>query len=77
MELRRNGPVLAIYGDNLMKFAPALGSGLAAAIVNGTTPTVDDLVASSLWRSACDTSRDAKLGAPTTFPTLLTARVKS
>lgn len=47
VEFRRNGPVLAIYGDNLMKFAPALGDALAAAVVDGTTPTVEDLVASS------------------------------
>jgi sarcosine oxidase len=48
VEFRRNGPVLAIYGDNLMKFAPTLGNALAAAVVDGTTPTVDDLVATPL-----------------------------
>ena len=46
VEFRRNGPVLAIYGDNLMKFAPLLGSALAAAVVDGTTPSVAGLVAS-------------------------------
>lgn len=35
---RRNGPVLAVYGDNLMKLAPALGQALADAIVEGTMP---------------------------------------
>jgi sarcosine oxidase len=48
VEFRRNGPVLAIYGDNLMKFAPTLGNALAVAVVDGTTPTVDDLVATPL-----------------------------
>jgi sarcosine oxidase len=42
---RRSGPILAIYGDNLMKFAPVLGSALAVAAVEGTTPTVEALVA--------------------------------
>jgi sarcosine oxidase len=38
VEYRRNGPVLTIYGENLMKLAPALGRTLAAAIVDGSTP---------------------------------------
>jgi sarcosine oxidase len=45
VQFRRNGSVLAIYGANLMKFAPVLGSALAAAAVEGTTPTVGALVA--------------------------------
>lgn len=40
----RNGPVLAVWGENLMKFAPALGDALAAAAVDGSTPSVHDLV---------------------------------
>ena len=35
---RRSGPVLAVDGDNLMKFAPVLGESLAAAAVDGSTP---------------------------------------
>lgn len=35
---RRNGPVLAVWGENLMKFAPVLGEVLAAAAVDGSTP---------------------------------------
>jgi hypothetical protein len=45
VEFRRNGPILAIYGDNFMKFAPVLGEALADAAINGTTPTVKTLVA--------------------------------
>jgi sarcosine oxidase len=45
VEFRRNGPILAIYGDNLMKFAPVLGAALAKAAVEGTTPAVAELVA--------------------------------
>ena len=30
--LRRNGPVTVVYGDNLMKFAPVLGSDLALSL---------------------------------------------
>ena len=41
----RNGPILAVYGDNLMKFAPVLGAGLAAAAVAGTTPSEASLAA--------------------------------
>jgi sarcosine oxidase len=40
IEFRRNGPVLVMYGENLMKFAPVLGDLLAAAAVDGSTPTV-------------------------------------
>lgn len=40
VEFRRNGPCLAVYGDNLMKFAPVLGEALAEAAVSGTTPSV-------------------------------------
>ncbi|MDQ4093006.1 MAG: FAD-dependent oxidoreductase [Actinomycetota bacterium] len=46
IEFRRNGPVLAVYGENLMKFAPVLGEALTAATVAGTTPTVRQLAAS-------------------------------
>jgi len=34
VEYRRNGPVLAVYGDNLMKFAPALGAAVAGAVMD-------------------------------------------
>lgn len=34
----RNGPVLAIHGENLFKLAPALGHRLAKAILTGDTP---------------------------------------
>jgi sarcosine oxidase len=40
IEFRRSGPVLVVYGENLMKFAPVLGDLLAAAAVDGSTPTV-------------------------------------
>jgi sarcosine oxidase len=43
VQFRRQGPVLAIYGDNLMKLAPRLGEALADAAVAGTTPTVKGL----------------------------------
>lgn len=36
---RRAGPVLAAYGENLMKFAPVLGAALAEAAVSGGLPT--------------------------------------
>lgn len=36
----REGPVLAIWGDNLFKFAPILGSALASAIVEMTLPNL-------------------------------------
>jgi sarcosine oxidase len=32
VHLRRNGPVTVVYGDNLMKFAPVLGSDLALSL---------------------------------------------
>lgn len=44
VELRRNGPILAICGDNLMKFAPVLGEVLAEAAVSGGTPTIESVV---------------------------------
>lgn len=43
IEVHRSGRVLAVHGENLMKFAPVLGTGLAAAVVDGATPTVRDL----------------------------------
>ncbi len=43
VEFRRNGPILAVYGDNLMKFAPVLGEALAEAAVSGETPSVASL----------------------------------
>jgi len=39
-EIRRNGSILAIYGENLFKFAPLLGDVLATACANGSTPSV-------------------------------------
>ncbi|WP_250550441.1 hypothetical protein [Pseudonocardia sp. H11422] len=45
IEFRRSGPVLAVYGESLMKFAPALGDALAAAALEGATPTVRRLAA--------------------------------
>ena len=39
IEFRRSGRFLVVYGENLMKFAPVLGDLLAAAAVNGSTPT--------------------------------------
>jgi len=45
VELRRNGPILAVYGDNLMKLAPVLGDELAAAAVSGETPSVASIAA--------------------------------
>jgi sarcosine oxidase len=49
VEFRRNGPILAVYGDNLMKFAPVLGEALAEAAVSGGTPTVASLAADRTW----------------------------
>jgi sarcosine oxidase len=40
----RSGAVLAVWGENLMKFAPVLGGSLAAAAVDGSTPSVRELV---------------------------------
>lgn len=34
----RNGPVLAVWGDNLFKFAPLLGARLASAATGGGLP---------------------------------------
>jgi sarcosine oxidase len=45
VEFRRNGPVLAVYGENLMKLAPVLGAELAAAAATGATPSVRSLAA--------------------------------
>jgi sarcosine oxidase len=39
----RSGPVLAVWGENLMKFAPVLGDALAAAAVDGSTPSAREL----------------------------------
>jgi glycine/D-amino acid oxidase-like deaminating enzyme len=36
----RRGAVLAVWGENLMKFVPVLGDALAAAAVDGSTPSV-------------------------------------
>ena len=36
--VRRSGPVLAVYGENLFKFAPVLGATLATACAEGSTP---------------------------------------
>ncbi|BBH69958.1 hypothetical protein ACTI_66430 [Actinoplanes sp. OR16] len=38
LQFLRGGPVLTVYGENLMKFAPLLGSILAEALVDGSTP---------------------------------------
>jgi sarcosine oxidase len=38
--VRRNGSILAVYGDNLFKLAPILGEMLAAACRDGSTPSV-------------------------------------
>jgi len=43
VEFRRNGPILAVYGENLMKLAPVLGELLAEAAVSGGTPSVASL----------------------------------
>jgi sarcosine oxidase len=40
IEFRREGRVLAVYGENLMKFAPVLGEMIAAAAADGSTPSV-------------------------------------
>ncbi len=45
-EVRRNGPVLAVYGENLFKLAPVIGEVLAAATLDGSTPSVQKLAAS-------------------------------
>ena len=49
VEFRRNGPILAVYGDNLMKFAPVLGEALAEAAVSGGTPSVASLAEDQTW----------------------------
>ena len=38
LQFVRRGRVLAVYGENLMKFAPLLGEMLARACVEGSTP---------------------------------------
>ncbi|WP_147201328.1 FAD-dependent oxidoreductase [Pseudonocardia asaccharolytica] len=43
--LSRSGSVLAVSGNNRFKLAPLLGEVLAEARVEGSTPTVDELVA--------------------------------
>ena len=45
-EVRRIGPVLAVYGENLFKLAPVIGEVLAAAALDGSTPSVQKLAAS-------------------------------
>jgi sarcosine oxidase len=44
VHFRRSGAVLAIHGENLMKFAPVLGEALAAAALDGSTPAVAELI---------------------------------
>jgi sarcosine oxidase len=44
IRFERSGAVLAVWGENLMKFAPVLGESLAAAAVDGSTPSVRELV---------------------------------
>ena len=39
-EVRREGSIVAIYGENLFKLAPLLGDVLAAACMDGSTPSV-------------------------------------
>ncbi|MCU7730759.1 FAD-dependent oxidoreductase [Actinoplanes sp. KI2] len=38
LQFARSGRVLAMYGENLMKFAPLLGEMLAQACIDGSTP---------------------------------------
>jgi sarcosine oxidase len=38
LQVARRGRVLAMYGENLMKFAPLLGELLARSCVDGTVP---------------------------------------
>ncbi|BCJ47471.1 hypothetical protein GCM10010168_18290 [Actinoplanes ianthinogenes] len=38
LQFARNGRVLAVHGENLMKFAPLLGEMLARACLDGSTP---------------------------------------
>jgi sarcosine oxidase len=45
-EVRRNGSILAVYGDNLFKLAPVLGEVLAVASTDGSTPSVKELASS-------------------------------
>ncbi|MEV6850010.1 FAD-dependent oxidoreductase [Actinoplanes sp. NPDC051411] len=39
LQFVRNGRVLAMYGENLMKFAPLLGEMLASACIDGSIPS--------------------------------------
>ena len=38
LQFARSGPVLTIYGETFMKFAPLLGEILAQALIDGSTP---------------------------------------
>ncbi|MEU4689044.1 FAD-dependent oxidoreductase [Actinoplanes sp. NPDC023714] len=38
LQFVRSGPILTIYGENFMKFAPLLGAMLAEALIDGSTP---------------------------------------
>jgi sarcosine oxidase len=49
--IHRSGAVLAISGDNLFKLAPLLGEVLADACLDGSTPTTDELAASTRSRA--------------------------
>lgn len=44
-EVRRTRSILAVYGENLFKLAPLLGDVLAAACMDGSTPSVAELAA--------------------------------
>ncbi|WP_328475212.1 FAD-binding oxidoreductase [Actinoplanes sp. NBC_00393] len=39
LQFLRQGPVLAVHGENLFKFAPLLGELLAQSCIDGSTPT--------------------------------------
>jgi sarcosine oxidase len=38
LQFARSGPILTVYGENFMKFAPLLGASLATALTDGSTP---------------------------------------
>jgi sarcosine oxidase len=38
VQFLRNGPVVAVYGENLFKFAPLIGHRLADAAIDGSLP---------------------------------------
>lgn len=42
-EIRRNGSIVAVYGENLFKLAPVLGEVLAGACIDGSTPSIEEL----------------------------------